>query len=511
MEDIPATYSSSSDREHRIGDIFTPLPWALFAVERFGLFEKWMRGARIFDPTMGEGHLLEALIVAGLQRAYPLSALPVDRLFGNELNRAHYEKALAKFQAAYGLDMRANFYNEDILMLPHRPYDIVFGNPPWKNFADLPEAYKEEIKACFHDYELTGGSGSLLLGSSRIDLAALIIRASIRDFLRTGGEAVVFMPLSLLLNDGGSRHFRTYQMGTIPYALERVYDFNDEAVFDNVRTRYGLVHFIRDKKNSFPVAYHRIEQGQWHTLSARPVFHDSDPLSILTEEEAYTYRSIPPIELRKESCPRQGINTGGANALFIFDHCEQLGKGLVRVSNKQQTGVVLPTDYVYPLITNREFREESTDASRWVLLPYSVAGRPLSWEQIAAIPSLQAYLCTHEARLRSRKGVLLGSQLKRGYWWALLGVGPYNFFPFKIVWEAYGRADFRPRLFQGRWQANQSLQAYIPLRTEDEALRILSLLADGRIEHYLRTMKMEGTMNWAQPARIARWLAYREG
>ena len=140
-----------------------------------------------------------------------------------------------------------------------------------------------------------------------------------------------------------------------------------------------------------------------------------------------------------------------------------------------------------------------------------MAGRPLSWEQIAAIPSLQAYLCTHEARLRSRKGVLLGSQLKRGYWWALLGVGPYNFFPFKIVWEAYGRADFRPRLFQGRWQANQSLQAYIPLRTEDEARRILSLLADGRIEHYLRTMKMEGTMNWAQPARIARWLAYREG
>lgn len=509
MEELPATLSS--DRELRIGDIFTPLPWALFAIERFGLFEKWMRGASIFDPTMGEGHLLEALIVKGLQQAYPLSALPVDRLFGNELNQVYYEKALTKFSISYGLDMRANFSNEDILLLPRRPYDIVLSNPPWKNFADLPEAYKKAIKTYFHDYELTGGAHKLLLGSSRIDLAALIIRVCIRDFLCTGGEAVVFMPLSLLLNDGGSRHFRAYQMGGISYSLEQVYDFNDTAVFDKIHTRYGLAHFIRDKIISFPIPYHRLDRGAWQTHAALPVFHDTDPLSILTEEEASTYRAIPPIEVSKESCPRQGINTGGANALFIFDRCEQLEEGFVRMSNKQQSEVILPADFVYPLITAREFREATTDANRWVLLPYSPAGRPLSREQIAEQPRLQVYLSAHEAQLRKRKGVLLGSQLRRGHWWALLGVGPYNFFPFKIVWEAYGRVDFRPRLFQGCWQANQSLQAYLPLRSAEEAERVQALLSDGRIEHYLRSMKMEGTMNWAQPAKIARWLVYREG
>jgi len=500
-----------SDKELTIGDVFTPLRWALFAIEQMEIFEKWMQGASVFDPTMGEGNLLEALVVKGMQRGYAIHDLPADRLFGNELNTRYYRQALTKFQDIYGLDMRSNFSNEDILRLKSRPFDIVFGNPPWKNFVDLPETYRESLKVYFHMYELAGDTRQLLLGGSRVDIAALIIRVAIKNFLRPGGEAIVFIPLSLLLNDGASRSFRTYRVEDINYAPKRVFDFNDELVFEGVATRYGLVHFVRDEEAVFPIPYLRSERGRWLNFSARPAFRTTDPLTVLAPDEQPDWHQLKPIRLPPSAQPRQGINTGGANALFMFDQLEQVDNQLVRVSNRTQQDVLLPAAYLYPLITSGNFGSAPAAAKRWILLPYDQTGKPLLWEKIVAAPALHNYLLSHEQALRSRRGAMLNAQLKRGFWWALLGIGSYNFSPYKVVWEAYGRTNFRPQIFEGHWQANQSLQAYIPLKTLAAATRVQAQLSDKRIEHYLRSMKMEGTMNWAQPGRIGQLIEYDSG
>jgi hypothetical protein len=100
--------------------------------------------------------------------------------------------------------------------------------------------------------------------------------------------------------------------------------------------------------------------------------------------------------------------------------------------------------------------------------------------------------------------------IKRGYWWAMLGVGEYNFFPYKVVWEAYGKSSFNPTIFEGNWQANQSLQAFIPVRSLNEAERIQTELSDKQIANYLLSLKMEGTMNWAQPGKIKKIIKYEE-
>jgi hypothetical protein len=45
----------------------------------------------------------------------------------------------------------------------------------------------------------------------------------------------------------------------------------------------------------------------------------------------------------------------------------------------------------------------------------------------------------------------------------MLAVWSYNFSPFKIVWQAYGKNFFAPKIFAQNWQANQSLQAFMPM------------------------------------------------
>ena len=134
--------------------------------------------------------------------------------------------------------------------------------------------------------------------------------------------------------------------------------------------------------------------------------------------------------------------------------------------------------------------------------PYSKVGRPLDLKTLQSHALLWEYLQLNQGFLSARKGKMIQTWRDRGYWWALLGVGKYNFAEHKVVWEAYGRKTFEPTIFSGNWQANQSLQAYVPLSNKKNAIRIRTALKNPVIEHYLHSLKMDGTMNWAQPGKI---------
>ncbi|MFT5778665.1 MAG: hypothetical protein ACI837_001621 [Crocinitomicaceae bacterium] len=495
---------NSRNNHFEIGVVFTPTKWGKFAVEQFGIFEEWMAGSTVFDPTMGNGDLLEALIVTGLKKGYTLKQLPIKSLFGNELNDDFHAQAIQKFEEKYSVNMRANFTNKDILALPSRQYDILLGNPPWANFTDLPATYKEEIKEHFFTYDLAKSGPGLLLGGSRIDIAALVIQRALLDFLKHSGNAYFFMPLSLLLNDGANQQFRTYKIHDISFAPKQVFDFQSTQIFEGVATRYGLVHFKRDEAPSFPIPYELLENDTWNHRLARPLLEPTNPLSVLKPDEISPLDGFDFIELPKFSSPRQGINTCGANAVFFFTECQELDDTRCLVNGK----IELPKKYVHPLLVGANFSQEILTAKKWVLLPYSDVGKVLTMEEIKGVPLLCKYLSNHREALISRKGSMIGSAIKRGIWWSLLGVGPYNFANSKIVWEAYGKSTFNPRILDGKWQVNQSLQAYIPFPTKKDAKKTYLAMSNPAIEAYLLSLKMEGTMNWAQPGKIKKLIRF---
>lgn len=502
--------SDLSDKNLEIGAVSTPQRWANFAIERFGLFDEWIKGASIFDPTMGEGNLLFALIEKGINEGYEIDKLPINKLYGVELNKNFYDLTFYKAKEQYGISLsKNNFLNEDIFFQKRElSFDIIFGNPPWQNFVDLPETYKSKIKGQFFLYDLIGNAQNLLLGGSRIDIAALVLQKTIQKNLKTNGKAVFFIPLSLLLNDGANKFFRKYRVNGIDYHINHIFDFSDLEVFDGVATRYGLISVLRNSKQMFPIRYERWEQDHWEKLIAKPVFRTDDPLSIL-DKEIHSSFEFKPIFIRKASQPRQGVNTCGANQIFFFDSLEEIGDKNVKVANKFVT-VTLPKDCLYPLITSKNFAENNPKPKKWVLLPYDANGRPFEAREIESNKLLWSYFQGHREYLCARKGTLINVWIKKGLWWALLGVGEYNFFPHKIVWEAYGKTSFMPRIFSGRWQANQSLQAFMPVIDFNEAEKIQSLLSDGEVEKYLLSFKMEGTMNWAQPGKIKKLLKIEE-
>ena len=191
------------------------------------------------------------------------------------------------------------------------------------------------------------------------------------------------------------------------------------------------------------------------------------------------------------------MNTCGANSVFIFDEKPQY----------------IPDEFMFPLATKEIWHGENSVPNKWILLPYNRdTGKPLSWSQIEKHDTLKKYLLSNEDRLNERKGTLLRASMNRGNWWAMLGVGPYSFAPYKVIWQAYGKNHFTPIILDNvngqMWQGNQAMHAFIPCWSKDDAQRIKTGLENPEIPELLRQLNGSGKCNWAQPGKIKKLLSF---
>jgi len=510
---------SPSRSSHKTQPVFTPLKWCKWVIAKYHVLQAWRNGAIVFDPTAGTGNFLEALVAAAKESGVEVTDSMVRRLYGVEIEMRFVQEFFSKMKLCYGITFPlANFIHTDYLFWPGTlQADIVLANPPWMNFTDFPESYKEKLKPLFREYGLVGKERPIILGNSRVDVAALVISRCIREHVREGGKALIFMPLSLLLNDGAHEQFRSYEVKGVPFHIAEVFDFGRKKIFHNVSTSYCFCAFERNKRQRFPVPYYvYTKKERWDRRVALPLRNSKDSWVIHTDSgQDPPPPAIPRISVPKFSKPRQGINTCGANSVYVFDRITQERPYSLTLANKYRKDVRLPRQLVFPLLLTEQFHKSVSRPSRFIFVPHdAVTGRPLHQDDLERMSGAWEYLLSVKEQLAHRKGVMINSWIRRGFWWALLGVGPYSFAPYKIVWEAYGRSRFRPRIFSscelGLWQADNALQAYMPFQERSQAETILSRLRDSGIQFWLESHRTGGSRNWAQPGRIKKFLCFDE-
>jgi hypothetical protein len=482
---------------------FTPRPWAIWLAERSGTLDAWLAGATVLDPTCGRGDLLLGLMAAAGRRR---RELPVGRLFGIEREAAYLQELVRTCRQEFEVEFpRENLCCGDFLGDPP-PWraDVLLGNPPWANFADLPADEKSALKPMFVRYGLTPDRRRLLLGGSRVDVAALVVVKSIADHLRPGGAATFFLPLSLLTGDGAHDGFRRYRAGSVPFAITEVVDFDGVTVFPGVATRYGVISFCRDAAPCWPVPWRRPDGdgARW----AAPVDPPDGPLAVADSPAVLDrLRNRPRIAVPPGTRPRQGVNPCGASKVFFVREVTPLDDDRAEATSAIAGRVVLPRRFLYPLLMAEQFADPAAPPRRWVLLPHDpLSGQPLTPEQVAACAELADYLNRCRSLLENRRGRWLGRWIDRGQWWALLGVGPYCFAPFRVTWPAYGATRFSPQVFPAPWQGQQALHAHVPCNSLQDAEALRTILAKPEVEEYLRAFGTAGTRNFAQPGRVAR-------
>lgn len=490
------------DMKEQIGQVFTPLKWAEWLINKWDIFDAWRDGAYVCDPTAGQGVFALAMLHIARRKGVPITRERLARLTLIERVPSHLEQFRENVKREFEIDFPASrIFCQDVILEPHAgKYDILVGNPPWANFSDLPTAYKELLKPSFVEEGLVPDRRKILLGSSRVDIAALVLKVVLGRLLKKNGTGYFYLPTSLFFGDGAHSGFRNYKAGsTRDFAVDTVYEFTSTKVFEGVGTSYCCAKFRGDTRQSFPVPYFRELDGGWVEHKAFPLKNPTDPWRVVRGLDELNVGATLDVELSPEQTPRQGVNTCGANSVFIFN----------------QKPSYLPEEYLYPLATKELWRQQTALPHKWILLPYhQQTGKPLTWCQVEQYPALRDYLQNCQDVLQARKGTMLRSALKRGYWWALLGVGRYSFAPFKVIWEAYGKDRFDPIVLGSvagqMWQGNQAMQAFIPCWTERDAQRIKTALESSDIPVLLRQLNGAGKCNWAQPGKIKKILSFEK-
>ena len=487
-----------------IGRVFTPLVWAMWLIETTGAFRAWRDGAAVLDPTCGDGVFLEAFVALARRDGLKVTSEAAGRLHGVEIVAADAAAARARIRTRWGVTLAAGAIRTADFVTAAMPsrYGVVVGNPPWVNFADLPPALKAAWAPAFVGHGLVTDRRQVLLGTSRADVAALVVKRALDSVLADGGVAAFFIPLSMFFNNGANDRFRPFPASSHRYRVVTLWDFGREAVFAGVATRFGAVLFDRERPQTWPVETRVRSDGGWTPCYSTA----SDRRSgAWLRHEARVSTAPPAIPATPAQKPRQGVNTCGANDVLIF------ARDGDRFRNGLGETAALEEELVFPLMNTGSFGRPCRGPQRFVLVPHDTGtGRPLAWPALARHERAAAYLSRHRDTLMRRRGVLIGSHIAKGSWWALLGVGGYAFAPWKVAWEALGRRRFTPQVLEGRWQGNQALHAFCPCASRAEAEALAAALSRTEVEAWLRSSAMAGTCNWAQPGRIAQLLAFRD-
>ena len=496
------------------GVVYTPRYWADWAVRQYRIDRKWMDGAIILDPGCGRGALSEAVLRNALKGGYTPGTADLRRLMGMDVDGEALESYRNRIRDSYGLVLpeesarKADF----LLERPSITADVIFSNPPWVTFGDLSKERKELYKPVFRSSGLTPSPRDLLLGGSRIDLAALFVAVAMERDVTDEGEAYFFLPMSLFRSEGAHAAFRHLALpGGRNCSLREVRELDGGESFPGAGTRYGFASFSSNRPQIWPIPWYRAESGgRWKAMKARPVAEEGSPLV------PFKRGSQPPrpprIPVPPGTRPRQGVNSGGAAEAFILTKTGSPLNGIAPVVNSKGIHGNLPEILLHPLMNTENFSgdENAIHPERWIFLPYHEDGRILSEDELESYPVAIAWLEVHRNLLQGRKGTMIRRWTDKGTWWALLGVAPYAFAPWKVAWEAYGRDRFAPKLFKsgsdGFWQGNQALHAYLPFTDGESAERSHRALSNPETERYLRNLGGANTKLWAQPGRIRRLL-----
>jgi hypothetical protein len=299
-----------------------------------------------------------------------------------------------------------------------------------------------------------------------------------------------------LFDGGANKYFRIFSTRKNDcFNIKSYTDLTKHNVF-NVGTSYGL-YWIEFSN----ILQSQINLTEWDNFNSdnknNTLYIDRKSNNLVVSSLSIEDR--PSLEI--EANPRQGVNTCGHKELFVFTECTKFSDYCL-LSNKKLKDVRIENQFVFPLINRSNIIDGSEEVHKYIILPYKLDGEILSKDKLSKYTFLNNHLMKYKHQLESRKGVMLRSLIKRGFWWAFLGVGRYSFTNYKVFWQSYGDKSMKCKIMPGKWQGDQSMHAFIPCNSIDEAKNIKIQLENPDIERYLKSLNGEGKCNWAQPSKI---------
>ncbi|MBI2861253.1 MAG: SAM-dependent DNA methyltransferase, partial [Chloroflexi bacterium] len=494
--------------EYRRGDITVPV-YIADSVRTPGMGQDiWTAGAYEFPTAMGK-FLVPAPLCAR-ERFDRFCALLEDSVRGelavegfvrrveNELHLAPTEwdeQAVQRLRDLYqrlfdlhrkGMDgLWARLLKNNFAPLTSGQFDYVVGNPPWVNWENLPDAYRQSIAPLWLSYELFPHKGfEAILGKSKDDISVLMSYVMIDKLLRQGGRLGFVITQSVFKTSGAGQGFRRFRIPQgdgkeTPLRVVHVDDMVDLNPFEGASNRTAAMVLEKGRPTRYPVPYtlwrkapppstgggrrgarftydSTLEEVEAATVrlrfDAQPV-DERDPTSPWLTARPKALKAIRKVLGRSDYQAHEGVNTGGANGVYWMEIVLKRPDGLVVVRNitegakikVEEVAEAIEPDLLYPLLRGRDVQRWRAEPSALLLLTHEPGMRlnaiPEN-EMQERSPRTYGYLKRFERVLRERaafkryftRPAKAGSIVETGPFYSMFDVGDYTFAPWKVVW-----------------------------------------------------------------------------
>ncbi|MGQ9864390.1 MAG: Eco57I restriction-modification methylase domain-containing protein [Bacteroidia bacterium] len=347
-------------------------------------------------------------------------------------------------------------------------FDYVVGNPPWINWENLPEGYRERTKHLWVRYKLAGTfkGGRPRLGAVKVDISALMTYGVMDKLLKNAGKLGFVITQSVFKTAAGAglRKFSIPQSdgSAIPLKVICVEDLAAFNPFEGASNRTALMVLQKGEPTSYPVPYilwrkkplhtlrpenpleEVLEATHQHALYATPVDHHDSTSTWLTAPENALH-AIQKVLGKSDYKAHEGVNTGGANGVYWVEPVYARPDKLVVVRNLtrgaktkvEEVTRAIEVDLLYPLLRGRDVQRWKTEPSALILLVHNPDGTIIPEKEFQfQFPKAYTYLKQFEKVLRNRKDAMVQGMYHRGLpFYAYGSVSGYTFAPWKIVWR----------------------------------------------------------------------------
>ena len=389
-----------------------------------------------------------------------------------KLSETEFTKASPSIRATYEslLALHNNHLNEiwaRIIKNTFAPiftekFDYVVGNPPWINWENLPEGYRNKSKYLWQQEGLFPHRGmDTILGKGKKDISVLMTHIAMRSYLKDNGKLGFVITQSVFKTEAG-QGFRRFVLGdSTPIKVVHVDDMAELQPFEGASNRTSLIILQKDKETTYPVSY-----TYWKKMAKGRIGFESQLEEVMAIVKRKNFDAIPVNEKNKTSAwltgrpkalkairkvldkadykAHEGANTGGANGVYWLEIWEKSPDGLVMVTNltkgqKRDIPEVpltaLEPDLLYPMLRGRDVKRWQAQPSAWILMAQDPVKRRGMDEKEMQLnyPKTWSYLKQFDKELRSR------AAYKRYFskddpFYSMFNVGDYTLAPYKVVW-----------------------------------------------------------------------------
>lgn len=345
-------------------------------------------------------------------------------------------------------------------------FDYIVGNPPWVNWESLPEQYRFETKPLWIYYGLFPHGGmDTILGKGKKDISMIMTYVAMDKYLKRSGRLGFLITQSVFKTAGAGQGFRRFRLPDgNPIQVVYVEDMVNLKPFEGVGNRTAIVILQKGRETKYPVPYNywvkrtkgvgikddlRLEEvtqiATYKQFYAEPV-NEADLTSPWLTGRPKAIKAVKKILGQSDYTAHEGVNTGGANAVFWVDIVDKRPDGLVIISNITEGAkrriesiqTAIEPDLLYPLLRGRDVKKWSAEPAAYIIMvqdPQKRRGIDEN-EMKTKYSKTYMYFKRFEKVLKERKSRGITDMIKKGApFYTMFAVGDYTFAPYKVVWR----------------------------------------------------------------------------